>query len=49
MTTGELIALIIVFSIAGVLLVFGIRSFMERGVLLNNAFLYASEQQDFSV
>lgn len=45
MTTGELIALIIVFSIAGVLLYFGIRSFLERGLLLNNAFLYASEKE----
>ena len=45
MTTGELITLITVFSIAGMLLICGIRSFMERGVLLNNAFLYASEKE----
>ena len=45
MTTGEWIILIIVFSIAGVLLLFSIRSFFERGFLLNNAYLYASREE----
>ena len=45
MTTGEWITLIIVFSIAGVLLLFSIRSFLERGFLLNNAYLYASKEE----
>ena len=45
MTTGELIIMIIVFSIAGVFLLFGIRSFLERGFLLNNAYLYASKEE----
>ena len=44
MTTGEWITLIIVFSVAGALLLFSIRSFLERGFLLNNAYLYASKQ-----
>ena len=45
MTTGELIALIIVFVIAGVFLLFSIRSVFERGFLLNNAYLYASKEE----
>lgn len=45
MTTGEWITLILVFSLAGALLLFGVRSFLERGFLLNNAFLYASEEE----
>ena len=45
MTSGEWIILIIVFSIAGVLLLFSIRSFFERGFLLNNAYLYASKEE----
>ena len=45
MTTGEQITLIIVFSIAAVLLLFSIRSFLERGFLLNNAYLYASKEE----
>ena len=45
MSTGELIAAIIVFVLSGVLLIFGIRHFMEKGFLLNNAWLYASEEQ----
>jgi hypothetical protein len=45
MTTGEWIALVIIFSIAGLLLLLSIRSFFERGFLLNNAYLYASEEE----
>ena len=45
MTTGERIILIIVYSVAGALLFFGIRSFLERGFLLNNAYLYASKEK----
>ncbi len=45
MTTGELITAIIVFVFAGVLLVLAIRSFLERGFLLNNAYLYASKEE----
>ena len=45
MTTGELITSIIVFFIAGVLLLFSIRSFLQRGFLLNNAYLYASKDE----
>ncbi len=45
MTTGEKITVIIVFSIAGMLLLFSIRSFLGRGFLLNNAYLYASKEE----
>lgn len=45
MTTSEQITLIIVFSIAAVLLLFGIRSFLEKGFLLNNAYIYASKEE----
>lgn len=42
MTAGEWITVIIVFSFAGVLMLLSIRSFLEKGFLLNNAYLYAS-------
>lgn len=45
MTTGELITLIIVLFMAGVLLLLSIRSFLQRGFLLNNAYLYASKEE----
>ncbi len=45
MDTGELIAAIVIFILAGVLLVLGIRHFMEKGFLLNNAWLYASKEE----
>lgn len=44
-TMGELITLIIVLFIAVILLIFSIMSFLERGLLLNNAFLYASKEE----
>ena len=45
MNTGELIAAIVIFILAGVLLVMGIRHFMEKGFLMNNAWLYASKEE----
>ena len=45
MTTCEWITVILVFSIAGVLLLLSIRSFFARGFLLNNAYLYASKEE----
>ena len=45
MSAGELIVSVIVFAIAGALLLLGLRSFFERGFLLNNAFLFASEEE----
>ena len=45
MTTGEWITLIIVLFLAGVLLLLSIRSFLQRGFLLNNAYLYASKEE----
>ena len=40
-----MITLIIVFFIAGMLLLFSIRSFLERGFLLNNEYLFASKEE----
>lgn len=45
MTTGEITTSIIVFSIAVILFIFSIMSFLERGFLLNNAYLYASREE----
>ncbi len=45
MSTGELITSVVVFAMAGVFLLLGVRSFLERGFLLNNACLYASEEE----
>ena len=45
MTAAELIIGIIMFVIAGILILLGIRSFSERGFLLNNAYIYASEEE----
>ncbi len=42
---GELIASFIIFALAGMLLLLGIRSFLEKGFLLNNAFIYASKEE----
>ena len=43
MSTGEQIAAGILFAAAGCMLFFGIRHFMEKGTLLNNAWFWASE------
>lgn len=45
MTVGAWATAIIVFAVAAVLLLFAIRSFFERGFLLNNAYLYASKAE----
>ena len=45
MTSTELIFTILVFALAGILLLLGIRHFRERGKLLNNAYLFASEKE----
>ena len=45
MDTGELIAAVFIFAIAGVLLILGIRHFMEKGLLMNNVWLYASTEE----
>lgn len=45
MTTSEWIAAIIPFALAGALLILGVRHFREEGVLLNNAWLYASPEE----
>lgn len=45
METDMKIAVIVLFALAGVLLVLAIRHFMERGFLLNNAYIYATKEQ----
>lgn len=45
MSTGEIIAAVAVFGLAGVLLILAVRSFRERGFLLNNAWIYASAKE----
>ena len=45
MGTGTLITAIAVFLLAGVLLFLGIRQLLERGYLLNNAWIYASAKE----
>ena len=44
MSDAELIVSIIVFALAGVFFILAIRHFMERGFLLNNAYLYATKE-----
>ena len=44
MTAAELIIAIVMFVIAGILVLLSIRSFSGRGFVLNNAYIYASEE-----
>ncbi|MBP5661722.1 MAG: DUF3784 domain-containing protein [Clostridia bacterium] len=45
MGTEEWVAVVLVFTLAGLALFLGIRSLTERGVLLNNGYLYASKEE----
>ena len=45
MTAVEIVFAAVFFAIAALLLLFGIRSFMERGFLLNNAYIYATKEE----
>ncbi len=45
MTTVEIVMAVVMFAIAGLWLLLGIRSFMERGFLLNNAYIYATKEE----
>ncbi len=45
MTAVKIVFAIVFFAVAGLLLLFGIRSFMERGFLLNNAYIYATKEE----
>ncbi|MBQ7670160.1 MAG: DUF3784 domain-containing protein [Clostridia bacterium] len=45
MTAPELISAIAVFTLAGVFAIISIMSFVERGYLINNAYIYASEEE----
>ena len=45
MTTAEWIIAAVMFAAAGVLLFFSIRSFFNRGFVLHNAYIYATEEE----
>ena len=45
MTTADIITAIIMFVMAGALIVLSVLHFMEKGPLLNNAALYATKEQ----
>ena len=45
MTTVEIVMAVVMFAIDGLWLLLGIRSFMERGFLLNNAYIYATKEE----
>ena len=45
MTSAELFTVILVFIIAGIMAILSFRSFKERGFLLNNAYIYATEEE----
>ena len=45
MDTGEIITAIVCFALSCALFLLGIRHLMERGFLLNNAWLYAGEKE----
>ena len=45
MKSGELVTAIVMFALAGLLLIFAILHFLERGWLLNNAWIYASKKE----
>ncbi len=45
MTTAELIVAITVFVLAGILAILSICHFAEKGFLLNNAYIWASEEE----
>ena len=45
MTTAEWITASVVFIIAAILAVVSIRSFLNKGFLFNNAYIYASKQE----
>ena len=45
MPTSKIVGVIIAFVMAGVLALLSFRSFKEKGFLLNNAYLYATEEE----
>ena len=45
MNKGKLIVSLIIFAIAGINLFLSIMSFMEKGKLMNNAYIYASKEE----
>ncbi len=46
MTAVEIEIAVVFFLVAGLLLFLGIRSFMERGFLFNNAYIYATKEEN---
>lgn len=49
MGVGSWIVAILVFIVAAVLMVLAVRHFMEQGYLLNNAYIYASNEERASM
>ena len=45
MTVVGIVFAVLFFVIAGLFLLLGIRSFTERGFLLNNAYIYATKEE----
>lgn len=45
MTAAEIVIAVVIFAIAALLLFFAIRSFLECGFLLNNAYIYATKEE----
>ncbi|MBO4235354.1 MAG: DUF3784 domain-containing protein [Firmicutes bacterium] len=45
MPTAKIVGVIIAFIVAGILALLSFRSFKEKGFLLNNAYLYATEEE----
>ena len=45
MSTGEFVTAIILFITAALLAVIAVRSFLEKGFLFNNAYIYASKRE----
>ncbi|MBR0092576.1 MAG: DUF3784 domain-containing protein [Lachnospiraceae bacterium] len=45
MSTSDLVGAIIFFVLAAILMILSIRHFMEKGLLLNNAYLYATKEE----
>ena len=49
MTTAEWITASLVFIIAAILAVVSIRSFQNKGLLFNNAYIYASKEESIGL
>lgn len=45
MSTSDLVGAIIFFVLAAILMILSIRHFGEKGLLLNNAYLYSTKEE----